>query len=80
MVEVGKVASATEIRSFANPMGKLKLTVPDADRFLDDNGRFVFVLDVQGLHERKKNVKISAEKISTWKFVSVDVALKGIVR
>ncbi len=75
----GKVASETDIRSFENPTGKLKLTVSDADRFLDDNGRFVFVLYVQRLHEQERNAKISAGKV-TWKFTSVKVDLKGTVR
>ena len=75
----GGTTSTTDIRSFENPTGRLKLTVPDAERFLDDNGRFVFVLDVQRLKKLERGKALSAGK-GTWKFTSVEVDLKGTVR
>jgi len=74
----GKVTLRSEIKSITNPSGNFTITIPQADRFLDADGWYVFSLQVQRLGAPA--VKPSAGQATSWSFKSVDISLKGIVR
>jgi len=71
----GRPASREQLDAFANPTGRIELQVPNADRFAHEDGRFVFSLKVEVLDK-----KLPPTERGSWKFESVDVALKGTVR
>ncbi len=75
-----EVASRTTIKTFSNPAGSFEVTIPQADRFLDESGWLIFSLDVEKPSTaQEKTVKpgSAAKTTATWKFNSVDVVLKG---
>ncbi|MDY6913320.1 MAG: hypothetical protein SVT52_02525 [Planctomycetota bacterium] len=66
-----------ELGQFENPAGIMTVDVPDADRFVNTGGEFVFSLRVQRIGrqlESSSPIRNAAE----WTFESVDVALEGV--
>lgn len=73
----GYVMAKTEIQTFTNPTGTLKVAVPDAERFAGPNGELLFHLKVEKLGKRTAS---ALEKAVACRFESIQVALKGTVR
>jgi len=71
----GKPVSREQLDAFSNPTGRIELQVANADRFAHADGRFVFSLKIEVLDE-----ELPPTDRGSWKFESVDVALKGTVR
>jgi hypothetical protein len=78
--EKGNVVPGNELGSFDNPTGRVEATVPNADRFCDNEGRFVFVLLVDKLRKDAEKRDFTMAKATSWKLDGIQIDLKGTVR
>ena len=78
-----KVVSRTPVETFSNPSGRLRISVPNAERFADAEGWLAFSLRVtrptSSAKTKTARGKPSPGQDNTvmWKLDSVDVVLKG---
>ena len=75
-----KIVSRTDIVTFANPTGQEQVTIANADRFRDEQGRFVFSLRVERLQQAEGGAGFTASSVAKWQFNDIKVDLKGTVR
>lgn len=81
----GKEQKTVSLGTFDRPNGVVRLSVPDADRFLDDQGRVSLQLDAVRATMDLPNLggvkPVSAGVAGApWQIQRVDVSLKGTVR
>ncbi len=70
----------TEVAEFLNPSGRIVAEIPDADRFRQPNGSYVFSIAVERARPGSEAGASPMESALRWSFESVDVSLEGIRR
>lgn len=74
----GAAAKTEVIKKIDNPSGTETVTITNADRFRQNNGRYAFIVRVERLG--KKTSAGKRKKMNMWTIENINVSLEGISR
>jgi len=76
----GKLIAREELASYANPTGQVELVIDRAERLADRRGRLALLLTVARLAKGGQRGPVTLADAATFRFESIQIALKGKVR